>query len=762
LALDKFQTNGERDLYRSQVLDQSRRRNIGFSNVRKNRNPEKQNIKLYDLSNFSFSYAFGSVRQSNINTESYEFETRVGNIAYVYQPKPLLFEPFKNAEWAGGQNFRLLRDMNFNFVPTMVSARLDMDRRFMRSQYRNDQLTTDGVDPFYQKSFFLNRNFNVNWDLTKNLRVDFMSRTLAVIDEPEGTRDTEEARDSVRVNLRNFGRTTNYNQQLMVNYKIPLDKVKALDWIGVDYRYSANYTWMTGAIGQRDTLGNMIQNTRDQAINGRIDLVKLYNKSPKLKALYTPKRPSIPGRQVVNAEDTIGTPFTNGLIKFVTMFKDINFRYSIVEGTFLPGYMENTGLFGLDRSFMNPGFGFVFGSQNPDFRFDLANQGFMAPSSELTQTFRQNSAINLNINALAEPFKDFRINFEARKREIGDYSEIFRNSVDDPGDFVSLSPNRMGGYNITYSIIRTTFKRDDRNNISPVFTDFENNRTIIQSRLNTLNPGGEYSLNGQDVLTLSFLAAYSGRDANRIKLNPFPNIPIPNWRIDYKGLSQIPALREYFSSINLTHGYASTYEVSNFSNSLLYQNGLELFNRINQLPRASLTDEFGQYIPIFILNQVILTERFAPLIGVSLLTKDRLNITMEYNLERNLGLNFSNAQVTEQNSRDFGFDLGYTKAGVKVPFKIQGRQEVLKNDLQIRLSTRVVDTRQVQRKIDDVSTVTNGNLNLQIRPTIGYIINQSLNIQIYFDRTINDPRVTTAFRRSSTAFGGQLRFNLSQ
>jgi cell surface protein SprA len=762
LALEKFQNDAERDVYKNQVLDQLNRRNIGFSNVRKNRNPEKQNIKIYDLSNFSFSYAFGSIRQSNINTESYEFETRVGNIAYVYQPKPMVLEPFKNSSWAGGKNFSLIRDMNFNFVPTTFSARVDLDRRFMRSQYRNDQLTTDGVDPFYQKSYFINRNFNINWDLTKNLRVDFMSRTMAVIDEPEGARDTQEARDSVMVNLRNFGRPTNYNHQLMVNYKIPLDKVKALDWIGVDYRYAANYTWMTGAIGQRDTLGNMIQNTRDQAVNGRIDLVKLYNKNPKLKALYTPKRPSIPGRQVVNAEDTIGTPFTNGLIKFLTMFKDINFRYSIVEGTFLPGYMENTGLFGLDRSFMNPGFGFVFGSQNPDVRFGLADQGLMAPSPELTQTFRQNSAINLNINALAEPFKDFRITFEARKREIGDYSEIFRNSVDEPGEFVSLSPNRMGGYNITYSIIRTTFKGDDRNNISPVFTQFENNRSTIQSRLNAQNPGGEFAINGQDVLTLSFLAAYSGKDADRINLNPFPTVPIPNWRVDYKGLSQIPALREYFSSINLTHGYASTYEVSNFSNSLLYQNGLELYNRINQIPGASLTDEFGLYIPIFILNQVILTERFAPLIGISLLTKDRLNITMEYNVERNLGLNFSNAQVTEQNSRDFGFDLGYTKAGVKIPFKIQGRQEVLKNDLQIRLTTRVVDTRQVQRKIEEVNTITNGNLNLQIRPTIGYIINQNLNIQLYFDRTINDPRVTTAFRRSSTAFGGQLRFNLSQ
>ncbi|WP_194974960.1 T9SS outer membrane translocon Sov/SprA [Aquiflexum lacus] len=761
-ALEKFQTQEEKDFYRNQVLDQMRRRNIGFTNVRKNKNPEREVSKIYDLSNFSFSYAYGSVRQSNINTQSYDFETYVGNVAYVYQPKPLVLEPFKNAEWLGGSNFSLIRDINFNFVPTSFAARVDVDRRFIRTQYRNDQLTIDGVDPFFQKSFFINRNYNLNWDLTKNLRVDFMSRIMAVVDEPEGDIDTEAKRDSVRTNIRNLGRTTNYNHQVTGNYKLPLDKIGMLDWIGADYRYSANFTWLTGAIGQRDTLGNVIQNTRDQTVTGKLDFVKLYNKNAKFRALNAPKRPTIPGRTAASAEDTIGTPFTRGLIKFLTMVKDINFRYSVVEGTFLPGYMAETGLMGLDRSFMNPGLGFIFGGQNPDVRFGLANQGLIAPSTELTQLFRQNQTRNLQISGIAEPIRDFRINLEARKRETGEYSEIFRNNPENLGNFQSLSPNRMSGYSITYSIIRTTLARDDQNNNSPIFSNFEANRGIIQSRLNAQNPGGEYAINGQDVLTLAFLSAYSGRDASVIDLNPFPKIPIPNWRVDYKGLSQIPALREYFSSINLTHGYASSYEVSNFSNSLLYQNGLELYNRIQNIPGASLTNEFGEYIPIFILNQVVLSERFSPLLGVDLLTKDRLSIKMEYNSERNIGLNFSNAQVTEQNSRDFGFDLGYTKAGVKIPFKIQGRQEVLQNDLQIRINTRVVDTRQVQRKIDEGSTVTNGNLNLQIRPTIGYVVNKSLNITLYFDRTINDPRVTTAFRRSSTAFGGQLRFNLAQ
>ncbi|MFC0654842.1 T9SS outer membrane translocon Sov/SprA [Mongoliitalea lutea] len=763
LALSKFETDSERALYRELVLDRVKRRNIGFSNIRKNRNPEASGApKPWDISNFSVSYAYGSVRQTNINTESYSFETYLGNIAYIYQPKPLVLEPFKNFNILGGEKFRLVRDFNFNFVPSSIAVRADVDRKFMRTQFRNDQLTTDGVDPFVQKSFFLNRSYNLNWDFTKNLRVDFSSRVLAVIDEPEGDASRDIARDSILVNLRNFGRPTNYSHNLNANYKLPLDKVEATNWINANYRYAANYAWLTGAIGQRDTLGNVIQNTREQSIDGKLDFVKLYNKNAKIRALNAPRRPSIPGRTVVTAEDTIGTPFTRRLLKFATMVKDINFRYSVIEGTFLPGFMQNTGLMGLDRSFLNPGLGFIFGAQNPGVRTDFADRGIMAPSPELTQQFRQNMTKNLNINALAEPFRDFRITLEAAKRETGEYSEIFRASEEFPGEFNSLSPNRLAGYSISYSILRTTFARDDRNNNSPIFEQFARNRFIIQERLNAANPGGEFTLNGQDVMTLAFLSAYSGRNANKIELNPFPQIPIPNWRIDYKGLSNIPALREYFSSINLMHAYRSSYEVSNFSSSLLYRDGLELFNRVRQIPGATLTNEFGEFIPVFILNQVILTEGFFPLVQVDLLTKSRLNITMEYNTERTLGLNFSNAQVTEQSSRDFGFDLGYTKAGVKIPFKIQGRQEVLKNDLQVRLNTRIVDTRQIQRTLEEGSTVTNGNLNLQIKPTVSYIINQNLNIQFYFDRIVNDPRVTTAFRRSSTAFGGQLRFNLAQ
>lgn len=764
LALAKFETDAERDAYREIALDQLNRKNVSFNNVRKLKSNPEAPSRFYDFSNLSFSYAMGTVTQTNAQIQEYSYKTNKGNITYSFQPRPMSFEPFKNSEWLKSPYLQLIKDFNLNLSPTLVLARVDIDRRFLRSQYRNDQLSTTGVDPLFQKSFFMNRFYTLNWDLTKNLRVDYTGTVMAVIDEPEGDLDTEEKIDSVRTNFWNFGRRTNYNHAVNLNYTIPFDKVPALNWIRSDYRYNTTYTWLTGAIGQKDTLGNTIQNTREQTLTGKFDLVRLYNKNKKLEALNAPKRPSIPGRNSVAAEDTIGTPFTNKLLKMLMMVKEVTFNYGVIEGTFLPGYLPNSGLLGMDRAFNNPGWAFVFGSQNPAIRNELAMQGLMAPSSELTQTFRQNKAVNMRFGAVVRPVQDFTITLNAEKREVGEYNEIFRNSADNPGDYVSVSPTRlMSAYSISTIMLGTSFAKDDSDNNSPLFQDFENNRAIIKSRLDAQNSNaGEYSLNGQDVLIPSFLAAYKGKDANSFNLNPFPKTPLPNWTVNYTGLSRLKGLSDIFTNINIKHGYTSNYNVSNFSNSLQYQEGLELYNTLQETRLPTEINDDGQFIPIFVLNQVVLSERFSPLIGVDLLTKDRLNIAVVYNKERNLGLNFSNSQVTEQRSNDFGVNIGYIKSGMKIPFKIQGRETILKNDVTFRIDMKVTDTRQVQRKIEEGSTITNGNLNLQFRPTVGYVINQNLNLTLYFDRTINDPRVTTSYKRASTSFGGQLRFNLSQ
>ena len=105
---------------------------------------------------------------------------------------------------------------------------------------------------------------------------------------------------------------------------------------------------------------------------------------------------------------------------------------------------------------------------------------------------------------------------------------------------------------------------------------------MVKDRLDLLNEAGTYSLNSQEVVIPAFVAAYSGQDPETVNTSPFPKFPIPNWSLNYRGLSKIEALSEIFTSINISHAYASRYDVSNYVNSPLYTFGLTLDNSVSR------------------------------------------------------------------------------------------------------------------------------------------------------------------------------------
>jgi cell surface protein SprA len=352
-----------------------------------------------------------------------------------------------------------------------------------------------------------------------------------------------------------------------------------------------------------------------------------------------------------------------------------------------------------------------------------------------------------------------------RKLKASIYNEVFRFD-DDRMTITSFNPTRSGSYSISYFTLNTAFKGSRADNSSPVFEDFENNISIIEQRLTAenTNPGGSYGTQSQDVLIPAFLAAYSGKDANSINLTPFPRTPLPNWRLDYAGLSKIPKMAEIFSSVNLTHSYTSTYDVIGYTASGQYLNPdlITLNNDVEDYPLASVPNDEGVWIPLYVINQVAITERFAPLIGINLRTKSRLDFRIEYRKERNLALQLSNAQVTELNRDDFVLDVGYRKAGFKIPWKMGGKNVTLENDLTFRLALSIGDSETIQRKIEESNTITSGNLNFQLSPTVSYVVNDRLNVQLYFERNINEPKVTNSFKRATTRFGTQISFSLAQ
>jgi cell surface protein SprA len=781
-ALISYTTDAARNEYKKKIQDKSVRRSLNFTNVRKVKLNKESPVRIWDVENFSFTYAFSEATQTNFNLRENTRRSIKGGVAWQYTPTFKGFEPFKESKGLKSPYMQLIKDFNFNPLPTNVTIRAELDRSFSKIVYRNDDTNPIEINPLntlpnFQKFFVFNRYYNARWSLTKALTLDYSSRVNAIIDEPDGDIDTREKYDSVKNNLKSWGRMKAFDQNATLNYTLPFEKLPLTNWLGAEYRYNVGYSWRAGplAIGSLNAdslnLGNIIQNTREQAVNGRIDLTKLYNKIGFLKDINTPKRPLTPlekAKQAKTQPDTVRRPpelkGVKALLRLLMSVRNITGTYTLTEGTILPGFTATPYLFGMDKNWSQPGWGFVLGSQKvapSDY------EEYLTRSTRLTTPFSQQQTQDLSLRANVEPASDLKIQLDVKRNSNTSFQEIYRwvdfdsknNAVN---AFQSLSPSRTGSYRVSIMSISTAFKNNTSID-SEVFKEFVDNIPIVLQNFEGLNLSG-YKSQSQDVLIPAFLAAYTGKDASTTPLTPFPKMPVPNWRLDYNGLNKIGNLKDIFQSVTISHAYSSTYQVTNFTNSLKYQNiaGVSIWDYNTGDNFASEPNDNGDLVPMYVISQVMISEQFAPLVGVNVRTKNKLSARFEYKTKRDVSLNISNAQITEVNNKDWSFEVGYTKNNLRLPFRDQGRVITLKNDVTFKLNMSINDTQTIQRKIEEENVITNGNINIQIRPNISYVVNQKLNVQLYFDRNINEPKVSNSFPRATTKFGTKILFNLAQ
>lgn len=749
----------ERDEYKRLIQDRTISRSINFTNVRKVKtNPQAEN-HLYDIENLSFNYSYRDRTNRSFTIDEYMERQYTGGAAYNFSSKVGILEPFKNTDGLKSPYYRWLKELKFGLLPNNILVRADLNRYFEKRVYRNSEVSSD---PNYRKYFLFDRKYGLKWDLTENLSLEYAALANTVIDEPEG--EGEAVKDELMKNLKNFGRMKNFNQAVTANWVAPLEKLPVTDWLGFEYRYQVTYNWRAGPLyDPKDELSldfkNTIQNSRDQTITGRIEMVKLYNKISFLKDINNPPRAN-PTK--TKQPDTVRTasPAVKGLLRLLMSLRSISGTYSVIEGTILPGFAPSPWLFGLDQ-YGAPGWKFVLGDQDGDIRFKAADQGWLTKEKQLTNYFTQSKTKSLAMRAQVDPSADFKIQLDLKKDVTDTYQEIFR-YIDPIEGYGSLSPSRIGTYKISNISILTAFNRTNDETSSDVFHQFEKNLDIIRERLNLENPDtSTYNRTSQDVTIASFIAAYTGKSAKTVSLSPFPKTPLPNWQVTYNGLINVPVFKQAFQAITITHGYSSTYSVLNYNNSQEYQDP----NKIGiDVPIEDYNN--GTYgtgkLPIYVISQVLISEQFSPLVGINIRTKNRLTVRADYKTKRELSLFVSNAQITELNSKDVSVEVGYTKNNFRLPFKTKGRTIVLKNDVTFRLNLTIADTKTIQRSIELPNRITSGNINFQLRPNVGYTVNQKLSIQLYYDYTINEPVVSNAFRRTTTRFGAQVRFSLAQ
>ncbi len=294
-ALKNAETETERDSIKNISQDYSRRKNLTFTNVRVIKQEGKP--RIYDLANWSASYSYNELFSRNVGTEYYTQRNIRGALSYNFNTRPQNVTPFAKSKLLRSSYLRLIRDFNFYYMPSRLSFRTDINRAYMEKKLRNLNNPLFEIEPTFKKDFLWNRYYDIKFDLTRSLKLDFSATNVARIDEPQGRMnkyedDYQAKRDSILQEIYNFGRTINYTHQINATYNLPLNKIPLLNWINLSSRYNATFGWDARPILEDPdiNLGNTIRNSNTVQLNGQINMTNLYNKIPYLKTLNQPAR----------------------------------------------------------------------------------------------------------------------------------------------------------------------------------------------------------------------------------------------------------------------------------------------------------------------------------------------------------------------------------------------------------------------------------------------------------------------------------------
>jgi cell surface protein SprA len=784
-------SKGAKDSLKAATLDYTMRKSLNFTNVKKGKGKNSKKSHIYDISNLSFSYSYSEIFRRNVDLEYDSTRNYKAGIMYSYSPTPKNIRPFAKTKIFQSKYLLLVKDVNFYLFPNKLGFSTDIDRSYNTMKTRD---ITEGemlVIPTYNKRFTMNRNYDLKYDLTKALKLDFIATNESRILEPFGAIDTEQKKDTIINNLMDLGKTTQYNHQLNVNYTLPINKLPLMDFTTTSVRYTGTYNWMRAPFNA-DSLGHTIQNSRTIQLTAQFNMVTLYNKVPFLKKVNqkgtkggkkTPPPPPPKGKSSDKDKDKdkSGKDSTKKnnpiplifehLARIAMSLKNVNATYSMNNGTILPGYKQGTNMMGMDPNFAGPTPGFILGDQ-ADIRQTAIDNDWLVKTSSLNVPFVQTSSTNLNVRANIEPFKDLKIEVTGVRTTTVNKNEFFRWKLNDTlpdgtltNRFKSESPMETGNFSMSFLSFGTSFKNGD-----DIFANFLTSRQQLSNRLGAQNDSSLSTINGysegynetsQDVLIPAFIAAYSGNNPLVVGLSAFPSIPKPNWRLTYDGLSKMEKIKKYFKSITLSHAYRSTYNVGSYTSNLLYGDlDNDGFSDVKEA--VSSVSSNPNFMAKNLINTVTISEQWSPLVKVDMTLHNSILINCEYKKDRNLSLGLTSKTITEVAGSELVIGTGYRLKDVSLGKRFMIKGKPIKSDLNLKadLSFRKNQT-VIRRIVEEVSQATGGTNIISIKLSADYVISERINVRLFYDRIINRPVVSNSFPTSNTNAGLSLRLTLS-
>tara|TARA_Y100001933_G_scaffold262702_1_gene321355 strand:+ start:15218 stop:22321 length:7104 start_codon:yes stop_codon:yes gene_type:complete len=762
-------TEEEAEAIREQAEDYTKRTSINLIGVRKNRGEEAEE-NFFDVENFTLNYSYNETDHRDFEVAELRDQNVSTGVVYNYNFKPATVAPFaKKDSMLTGKYWQWLKDLNFNLLPTSLSVNANYNRSFNQQRYRD--VLEPGVEALdlpllQQRNYLFNWQYALNYSITKSLRLNLTASNNNIVRNYFNVDDDADSGINEALDLWDgffdIGEPNRHAQQMQLNYELPFSKIPFLNFINAQYTYTSNFDWQRGGDALTEVAGetiNTVQNASTHNLTANMSMQRFYDflglkkRDGKVNANQAPVRRDKAGNPAEDTDDKGPRKTSKGfntLVDVLTMVKRVNVNYSENRGTVLPGYTQSIGFIGTTR----PTLGFVFGSQ-ADVRFEAARNGWLTDYPEYSTQYMRNTSKLLNITATAQPTQDLTIDLSADRSYTSSSQESYS-----PEEWFNGQDgliNEMGNFSISTVMIGTVFNKSDEFD-SKTFEKFKQNRLTIANRL-VADRGGDpgeldddgfpeyYGKTQQEVLLPAFFAAYTGQDVDRVNLDAFREIPIPNWNIKYTGLMKNRWFKKKFKRFSLTHGYRAAYSINSFQTNLERQN-------------SKFDSETGDLLPEMLINNVVLTDEFSPLMRVDFEMQNSFSFLAEVRTSRTLSLSFDNNLLTEINGNEYTLGLGYRFKDVKFVTNIGGEKTRLKGDLNLKADLSLRDNITIIRNLDiDNNQITSGQKLMSIKFTADYALSKSLNALFFYDHSFSEFAVSTAFPQTTINAGFTLRYN---
>lgn len=767
----------------------TQQRSIGVVNMHKERvNPNKKS-KFYDIENVSVTAVYNDDYFRDIYTKRNYRQYLRGYIDYNYTFKPWVLKPFNKmiSDTAKSTKYlRWVKEFNINPIPTRISFRTEIDRNYNELEFRNVEAILNGdmnnnFDAIRNRNFFFGWQYGLGFNFTKSLKLEINSATRTLNDNLDvNSMDSK----SIFGNVFRAGRPVLYNHRAQLNYKLPFQYLPYLDFIDAEVGYGFTYNWaarstsLTGFVDPNNnnkttSLGSIGQNTNVIQATASADLPKFFgqfNYFKNINAKLQKRRQEMDSLNNVYAKQWEKNRYRYKKYKFknkltplqsaaflLTSFKQLNVSYNETNGTVLPGLISAPNWYGSGQTLGGPTLGFLLGSQ-ADIRRTVMENGWVSDSNYMTDPYVRMSTKELRADLQVMPMNDLRVDLNVLHTFNSNFSHTGFNyingGVSDP-DFTFAS--EMTTYSNTTMLLSTSFKDGQA-----VYQAIRENARALSQQLGgpgaVLDNNGfakHYSIGNAYVLIPAFRAAMEGKSVTPMGNPKKSGFPLPNWRITYSGLKNIPMISGQFTKFDILHAYTATYTATGIQSNVDYHGNPDgYYQTVNDAGTVVKND--GDKINPYTFAQVGYVESFSPLIGVDVTMRNNMQFGIQYNRTRMMVLGLVNQTLTEDANTEYVVRLGYIIRNFRLgTANIRGRGTRGKgSDLNIRgdISLRDSKTSIMNILLNDAQ-VTGGQRLMNIKLSADYNVSENLNLRVFYEQMTSKYKISTAFPLSTVRAG---------